>query len=182
MAPTVPTDLTEKSILHLHAASQTLLPINQPLSSHMATKLLEAAIDNDINLPESFLTTRVCQRCGTLCVPGVTCTVRARRSRRQKRRALGKVWLVYECLVCKYVSKSEVEGPVVKKEGGAEIPSLREKTELRTGNGKGSDVGVERQGGKKRRSKLEGLRSAVEKARTARTAASFDLMDLMKLE
>jgi len=95
---------------------------------------------------------------------------------------LRKVWVVYECLVCKYVSKSEVESPVAKKEGAGEIPSLHEKMELRTGNVKGSDVGVERQEEKKRRRKLEGLRTAVEKSRTGKVTASFDLMDLMKLD
>ena len=79
------------------------------------------------------------------------------------------------------MSKSEVECPVAKKPGAGEIQSLSKKTELRE-NVKGGDAGIENEGKRKRRTKLEGLRKAVEKSRAGKATASFDLTDLMKVD
>jgi RNase P subunit RPR2 len=180
MPPSASKTLRENSLLHLHAAAQTLLPVNQALSSHLGTKLLDFALEEDVTLPPSFLETKVCQRCGTLYLPGVTCLVRTRRSRRQKRKVLRTGWVSYECLVCRHDSRIEVELPLSKKETTTIEPIvLVEKLELK-------EKVVERKedtaGKRKKRNKLEGLRKAVEKSKAEKTTVSFNLMDLMKVD
>lgn len=180
MASSASKPLRENSLLHLHAAAQTLLPVNQALSSHLGTKLLDLALEEDVTLPPSFLETKVCQRCGTLYLPGVTCQVRTRRSRRQRRKVLRTGWVSYACLVCRNESKIEVELPKSQKETTTVEPvALVEKLELRA-------KVIERKGNsaatRKKRSKLEGLRKAVEKSKAEKTTASFSLKDLMKVD
>jgi RNase P subunit RPR2 len=178
MAASDSKNLSDKTLLHLHAAAQTLLPINQALSSHLGTKLLNSALENDVTLPTSFLETKVCQRCGTLYLPGVTCQVRIRRSRRQKRKVLRTGWMSYDCMVCRYESKMEVELPKLQKEMTTETVVLVEKLELgKVVEKKGINAGT-----RKKRNKLEGLRKAVEKSKAEKTSVSFNLMDLMKVD
>jgi RNase P subunit RPR2 len=174
MASSTSEPFCKNSLLHLYAAAQTLLPVNQALSSRLGTKLLDLVLEEDITLPSSFLETKVCQRCGTLYLPGVTCQVRTRRSRRQRRKVLQTGWVSYECLVCRYVSKIEVELPKFQKETTIEPVVLEEAKVVER---KASSATT-----RKKVIKLEGLRKAVEKSQASKTTVSFNLMDLMKVD
>jgi RNase P subunit RPR2 len=167
----------EKSILHLHAAAHSLLLQSLPLSSHLASRLLVAAAENDVNLPQAYVETRLCQRCGTLYMPGVTCTVRSVQSRRQKRKARNLTWVVYDCKVCKGTFKTEVDLP------HAETQRQRAEVQLPIEEKK-SDVHVVSQGraAKRKRERMQGLKSAIEKSKAEKTTLQLDLQDLMRVD
>ena len=177
---TVPDDLNEKSILHLHTAAYALLPVSQSLSSHLGSNLLATAIENDINLPESYTDTRLCPRCGTLYLPGVTCTVRTGQSRRQKRIAKHSTWVIYDCAVCKKSFRLEaqfpkgnpnkISPPLISKLGEKEQKAV-ERTDVNNKTGK-----------RRKRDRLLGLRNAIEKAKTEKPATELNLQDLMKVD
>ena len=175
-APSV-VDLGQKSILYLHAAAQTLLPISQSLSSHLGSNLLSAANDNDVNIPKSFLETRICQHCGSLYLPGVSCTVRTIQSRRQKRKAKHLAWLIYECTVCWNRFRTETEIQKTKPEDGPQsLPStVGQRVELP----KVSSAGTEKN---RKRERLRGLKSAIEKTKAEKSVVKLDLLDLMKVD
>ena len=180
---TIPTasiqkDLIEKSVLHLHAAAQTILSISQPLSSHLISRLLATAEENDVNLPESYIDNRVCQRCGTIFLPGVTCTTRTVQSRRQKRMKKDSTWVIYECKVCKKQFKTETEIPTIKLvDVGKPVSTQRLEEEPQCT----SSNTPNRVGKRKRRERLQGLKSAIEKSK-AEKIVQLDLLDLMKVD
>jgi len=177
---TVPDDLNEKALLHLHTAAYSLLPVSQSLSSHLGSGLLATAVENDVNLPESYTDTRLCPRCGTLYLPGVTCTVRTGQSRRQKRAAKHSTWVIYDCTMCKKSFRLEVkvpEGnpnkisqPLISKQDEKERKAV-EKTDTNNKPGK-----------RRNRDRLHGLRHAIEKAKTEKPISELDLRDLMKVD
>ena len=174
---TVPDDL---NILHLHTAAYALLPVSQSLSSHLGSNLLATAIENDINLPESYTDTRLCPRCGTLYLPGVTCTVRTGQSRRQKRTAKHSTWVIYDCAVCKKSFRLEaqvpqgnpnkISPPLISKQGGKEQKAV-ERIDVSNKTGK-----------RRKRDRLHGLRNAIEKAKTEKPGTELNLQDLMKVD
>src|SRR5271154_1330609 len=168
----IPKDLIEKSVLHLHTAAQSLLPLSQSISSHLASSLIAAADENDLNLPKSYIETRVCQRCGTLYLPGVTCAVRTAKSRRQKRKGKGFTWVIYECKACKRQYKTETEVSIKTSLGVRTTPVQRveeKKLEIPKST---SEVRK-----KRKRDRLQGLKSAIEKSKAEKTTAQLDLLD-----
>lgn len=170
-------DLIEKSVLHLHTAAQTILSISQPLSSHLVSNLLATADENDINLPKPYIDTRVCQRCGTIFLPGVTCTIRTVQSRRHKRAKKDLTWVIYECKACKKQFKTETEIPTIKSiDVGKPVSAQRLEEEPQ----RASTTTPRPVGKRKRRGRLQGLRSAIEKSK-AEKAVQLDLLDLMKV-
>ena len=177
---TVPPDLTQKSLLHLHTAAQTVIALNPPLSSHLGSRLLSTADENDVNLPPSYIDTRFCQRCGTINVPGVTCLTRCVQSRRQKRKAKGFMWVVYECKVCNGTFRTEVENSVssavpLNRDGGVSQEPKGSSREGITGEeSTGSNTRKRR-----KREKLQGLIGAIQKSKAEKTP-QLGLQDLMK--
>src|SRR5277367_595928 len=169
----IPDDLNEKSLLHLHTAAYLLLPVSQSLSSHLGSNLLATAIDNDINLPESYTNTRLCPRCGTLYLPGVTCTVRTDQSRRQKRTAKHSTWLIYDCAVCKNSFRLEAKIP----EGNPSMisqPWLSKQDDKERKAIERADVN-NKSGKRRKRDRFHGLRNAIEKAKTEKPVTELDL-------
>jgi RNase P subunit RPR2 len=171
-----PPDVIEKSILHLHAAAYSLLPTSQPLSSHLTSHLLLTAAENDINLPQSYVDTRLCQRCGTIYIPGVTCTVRSDQSRRQKRKAKHLAWVVYECKICQCTFRTEVDVPQTLKRN--------QPSESSTTRGANRVIPTLPQGraAKRKRERTEGLKSAIEKSKANKATTQLDLKDLMRVD
>lgn len=174
-------DLNEKSLLHLHTAAYTLLPASRSLSSYLGSNLLAAAVDNDINLPTSYTDTRLCPRCGTLYLPGVTCTVRTAQSRRQKRTSKRSTWVIYDCAVCKKSFRMQAKIP----EGCPHMitePSIVIREKSKENTIEKTDIN-DKAGKKRRRGRLHGLRDAIEKAKTEKESViRLDLQDLMKVD
>jgi RNase P subunit RPR2 len=171
----VPPDLSQKSLIHLHKAAQTILPVNQSLSSHLGSHLLSTAHEADINLPQSYIETRFCRRCGTLYVPGVTCLTRCSQSRRQKRKAKGFMWVVCECKVCNGQFRTEVENSTptavpIKRDSEIEAKSVTRKEEDTPGDNTRK---------RRKRETLKGLIGAIEKSK-AEKIPELGLQDLMK--
>jgi RNase P subunit RPR2 len=168
------TDVTHKSILHLQSAAESFIPTIQSLSSHLWSTLLSAADGNDLRLPPSYIDTHVCQRCGTMYIPGVTCHVTVNQSRRQKRKAKDLAWLVYECLVCSNEYKNEVElaKPQSRIAGVAEASQSPRAEEDNMAKSKK----------RRKRDKFQGLRSEIEKSKAAKATVKLDLQDLMKVD
>jgi RNase P subunit RPR2 len=177
-AECIPKDLIEKSILHLHAGAQSLLPLSQSISSHLTSSLIAAADENDLNLPKSYIETRVCQRCGTLYLPGVTCVVRTTQSRRQKRKGKGFTWVIYECKACKKQYKTEIEVSMKT--------SLDVRTTLLAQGVEEKKLEIPKSASevrkRRKRDRLLGLQSAIEKSKAEKTTAQLDLLDLMKVD
>ena len=177
-AASIQKDLIEKSVLHLHTAAQTIFSISQPLSSHLVSNLLATADENDVNLPKSYIDTRVCQRCGTIFLPGVTCTTRTVQSRRQKRTKKDSTWVIYECKACKKQFKTETEIPTIKSlDVGKPAPAQRLEKEPQST----SATTPSRVAKKRRRERLQGLKSAIEKSKAEKNV-QLDLLDLMKVD
>lgn len=178
-AASIPRELIEKSVLHLHAAAQTILPISQSLSSHLASRLLATADENDVNLPKSYIETRVCQRCGTIYLPGVTCSVRTVQSRRQKRMKKGLTWVIYECVACRkqYRTESEVPADALLNLGTSSLAQRTEQKKLDISTSTLSQVRK-----KRKRDRLQGLKSAIEKSKAEKATVQLDLIDLMKVD
>jgi len=172
----VPPDVIEKSILHLHAAAHSLLPISQPLSSHLTSNLLLTAAENDINLPQSYVDTRLCQRCGTIYIPGVTCTVRSDQSRRQKRKAKHLAWVVYECKICQCTFRTEVDVPQTLK---GNQPS---ESSITRGANRVIPALPQGRAAKRKRERTQGLKSAIEKSKADKATTQLDLKDLMRVD
>lgn len=174
-------DLNEKTLLHLHTAAYTLLHASQSLSSYLGSNLLTAALDNDINLPTSYTDTRLCPRCGTLYLPGVTCTVRTAQSRRQKRTSKPSTWVIYDCTVCKKSFRMQAKLP----EGRSHMitqPSIAVRDKLEEKTIEKTDIN-DKAGKKRRRGRLHGLRDAIDKAKTEKESViRLDLQDLMKVD
>lgn len=177
-AASIPKDLVEKTVLHLQTAAQTILSISQPLSSHLVSKLLATADGNDVSLPKSYIDTRVCQRCGTIFLPGVTCTIRTIQSRRQKRTKTDSTWVIYECKACKKQFKTETEIPTIKSIDVGKTVSAQQLEEEPQCT---STTTQRRVGKRRRRERLQGLKSAIEKSRAENTI-QLDLLDLMKVD
>lgn len=169
-------DVAQKTILHLHVAAQTVLPISQSLSAHLGDNLLATAHDNGVNLPKSYIDSRVCQRCGSLYIPGVTCLVRTAQSRRQRRRAKDFTWIIYKCKICRKEFRTEIEYPVVRPHSSKTNTSLG----IVQREAKSEAPGPAEK--KRKRERLQGLKNAIEKAKAQKTEAGFDLLDLMKVE
>lgn len=172
LSHSVPPDLTEKSLRHLYVAAQTILPMAQPISSHLGSRFLASATEYDSNLPKAFADTRLCQRCGTIYMPGLTCTVRTSQSRRQKRKAKERVWLTYECNICKKQFKTETVIPVANNHIVTSAPNVE---------GRGPDISTTALR-KRKREKLQGLKSAIEKSKAKTSTVELDLLDLMRVD
>jgi RNase P subunit RPR2 len=174
-----PPDPTPQTLVHLHTASQTLLPSSQALSSYLGASLLSTATENEINLPKSYVESRFCQRCGTAYVPGVTCRVRSTQSRRQKRIKSDWWWVVYECNLCEGTFRTEVEVPR-RKPPARDNVQRRQRIQPQSGSiGQKEDTQV--RGGKRRKKeKLNGLRDAIEKSKANKSSSTLSLLDLMK--
>jgi RNase P subunit RPR2 len=169
-------ELTQKSILHLQAAAETFLPTIQPLSSHLWQTLLATADDNDLKLPTSYIDTHVCQRCGIMYIPGVTCHVQTNQSRRQRRKAKTFVWLSYRCLICSETFKTEVESP------GKQPAAPGKDENVGVGAVKVDEDIAGKVKKRRKRDKLQGLRSAIEKSKIEKTEIKLNLQDLMKVD
>jgi RNase P subunit RPR2 len=176
-------DPTQRSLLHLHTASQMLLPQSQSVSSHLASALLSTALENDINLPKAYIESRFCQRCGTAYVPGMTCRVRSVQSRRQKRTRKDWWWVVHECKLCGGTFRTEVEVPRRRPPTKLEEPKPEERKEVKgertEKEAKKDDIQI-RAGKRRKRERLHGLRNAIEKSKAERTNSTLSLLDLMK--
>jgi RNase P subunit RPR2 len=166
-------ELTQKTILHLHAAAYSLLPTSQQLSSHLACSLISTAIENDINLPQSYVDTRLCQRCGTIYRLGETCTVRTLQSRRQRRKAQSMTWLVYDCKVCKGTFRTEVSVPLASKNIGRPEMTQSEAPKLVAQSGRAA---------RRKRERIQGLKAAIEKSKAEKSMTQLDLQDLMRVD
>ena len=175
-----PIDVAQKSLLHLHAAAQALLPLSTAVSSALFSQLLAGATENDITLPQSYLDTRVCQRCGILYIPGGTCIIRNVQSRRQKRKAKELTWLVYECNVCHATYRAEAVVPRTTPQVIEQAPALLKS--ISPENAAISKVEKGRTGKARKRDRLQGLKTAVEKSKTERASQGFSLQDLMKVD
>jgi RNase P subunit RPR2 len=184
------TDLAQKSILHLHAAAQSLLPVSQAVSSHLGSRVLFDATENDINLPQTYVETRLCQRCGTIYVPGVTCVVRNIQSRRQRRKARNLTWVVYECKVCSGTFRTEVDVPLRKAKAQDHPPhSERMEVQRKEGNTQRKEANktveppvLESRSSKRKRGRIQGLKSAIEKSKAEKSTRQLTLADLMKVD
>lgn len=174
-------DLNEKTLHHLQAAAYTFLPVSQSLSSHLGSSLLSSAVDNDINLPTSYTDTRLCPQCGTLYLPGVTCTVRTVQSRRQKRTSKRATWLIYDCAVCEKSFRMEATVPQGRPSIFTQPHSV---TQVNPAEKTIDKADISDKAGKRRkRGRLHGLRDAIEKAKVEKeSAAQLDLHDLMKVD
>ena len=173
-------DLNERSLLHLYMAAYTLLPVSQPLSSHLGRHLLRTAFDHDVNLPESLTDTRLCSRCGTLYLPGVTCTVQTVQSRRQKRTAKQSTWVIYDCGVCKKSFRLEATDPKGTPNKISQ-PLLSQPDDKELKAAERTDV-KNKTGRRRKRDRLHGLRNAIEKSVAEKLVTQLDLQDLMKVD
>ena len=161
-------DPTHRTLLHLHMAAHTILTQSRALSSHLASRLLSCADENDVNLPKSFIDTRLCQRCGTPYLPGITSTVRTIQSRRQKRKARQLTWVVYHCNVCNGNFKTEVDATPQEdtREAGSSSTSIQKPETIATSSNR-------------KRKRLQGLKKEIERSKEKR-GVELDLLDLMK--
>jgi len=171
------TDLVESSLLHLDAAAHSVLPASRSLSSHLVSNLYARAEEKDKKLPKSYLDTRVCQRCGNIYIPGVSCIVRTIQSRRQKRKEKGMTWVIYECKACNKHFRIETQLPTVGSSG------IHHLTDRQQGKKLDQIIATSNQLGKKRkRERLQGLKNAIEKSRAEKAKPfELDLLDLMKI-
>jgi len=175
----VPDGLNEKTLIHLHKAAYALLPVSQSVSSHLGFKLLDTASDNDVNLPDFYTDTRLCQRCGTLYLPGVTAKVRTAQSRRQKRTAKQSAWVIYNCAVCEHNFTLQVNWP-----DGTPNRVVQSSTSRLEDKGQGplESTNVVNESGKKRkRNRLHSLRDAIAKSHREDAGNELGLRDLMKV-
>ena len=179
LATSVPKDLAEKSVLHLHAVAHAVLPISQSLSSYLASSLLATASENEVNLPKPYIDSRICQRCGTIYLPGVTCSVITVQSRRQKRKEKGLTWVIYRCKACKMQYRTEIEIPKATSLDVRKPMSIGKTEEKQADITPASASQVRK---RRKRERLQGLKSAVEKSKAERTTVQLDLIDLMKID
>jgi len=177
---TVDNDLAQKSLLHLHAAANAVLPLSQSISSHLASTLLSSAQDNEVNLPQSYVESRICQSCGSLFLPGVNSRVRLVQSRRQKRKAKSMAWVIYECKVCEKRFKNEVE--VSKPNKSAPVKEEKEIKFAEVLQVERKEEGTLK---KRKRKGVQGLKMAIEKRKEEeerKTVKALGLTDLMKTD
>jgi RNase P subunit RPR2 len=163
-------DSTQKTLLHLHTAAQTVLPQSRALASHLASRLLSCADDSEINLPQTYIETRFCQKCGSAFLPGITCVVRNIQSRRQRHKARNLTWLVYECNVCGGKFRTEIETGQTSRSKESVTPAQPVAAKsISTAN-------------RRKRERMQGLKKAIDKSREEKTDQRLGLLDLMKLD
>lgn len=178
MSQSLPVDPTQKTLLHLHAAAQSVLPQSRALSSHLTSHLLSNADENDVNLPQTYIETRFCQKCATAYIPGITCIVRNVQSRRQKRKARNFTWIVYECNVCHGKFRTEVDV------GHQPSRSSTAAAKVKLGNTVESPPPTKTASSakKKKRERMQGLKKAIEKSKEGKANLQLSLLDLMKVD
>jgi len=105
----------------------------------------------------------------------VTCLARCSQSRRQKLKAKGFMWVVYECKVCNGQFRTEVENSTptavpLKRDSEIEAKSIIRKYEDTPGDNTRK---------RRKRETLKGLIGAIEKSK-AEKIPELGLQDLMK--
>jgi hypothetical protein len=100
-------------------------------------------------------------------------------SRRQRRKEKGLAWVIYQCKACKKQYRTEIEIPKSTSLDVRESVSIEKKEEKQADITTASATQVRK---RRKRDRLQGLKSAVEKSKAERTTIQLDLIDLMKID
>lgn len=124
---------------YLYETAHKMYATNPQLSSHLLVEFSKLATRENVSLPIS-ITTTFCQRCGSLCLPGVNAEVTVQEKGRKGCLVLNpgrnstskdpvKNYIIYDCRICeaKMLINGQKESEIRKKERPAKSITKKKK-------------------------------------------------------